>query len=129
MGLEILYPNLSKKLRAHGLSNLEYCVLGPDSCYYARWTNGRTFWEAPAALNKFLTAMATWPSPGRIRAVAFGHDGAFIAAYYRTERPWRVYDYSDLRGHYEGVDKFLNGETRQTIYLDVSSTVKPSSLP
>jgi hypothetical protein len=120
---------LDKKLKAHGLDNLEYCVLGPDSCYYARWKNGRTCWEAPAALSKFLTAMATWPSPGRIRAVAFGHGGAFVAAYYVTEHPQLVYHYQYLRGDYRDLDTFLSKERTKAIYLDVSSTVKPWKLP
>lgn len=118
-GLEVLYPNLGENLKARGLHNLEYCVLGPDTCYYARWKNGVACWAAPLMRSDFLAKL---PSPARITAVAFGRDHAFVAAYCFPDRPRYVHNYHELRGHYKALHKFLSEERTQRIHLDVSST-------
>ena len=119
-GLDASHPHLNSKIQAHGLNNLEYCSIGPDSCYYARWKNGRACWEVPSDLNKWLHERAAEPDSVAIRAVSFGRDDAWIVKFTRASTPL-ICSRRVLRGHYKGLDQFINNPNRPSnLSVDVS---------
>ncbi|KAG7288269.1 hypothetical protein NEMBOFW57_007800 [Staphylotrichum longicolle] len=117
--LEASYPHLGCGIRALGVSDLEYCVLGPRPDFYARWKGGECYYHARDNVRTQLAAI----DGSKIAAVAFGYGGAFIMSY--GFGPETLSYWYNLRGYYPYMDQFMQSHWPVRILVGIYIPVIP----
>ncbi|KAJ5442074.1 hypothetical protein N7445_005081 [Penicillium cf. griseofulvum] len=75
------YPYLAGKLAARGLTDLEFCVLGPNTNSYARWATGAWACQGPVEFNNYMSELANRSDGAKVLALAFGYNNSYVVSF------------------------------------------------
>lgn len=116
------YPRLEAQIDAFGLNNLEYCVLGPQSRYYARWLDGK--WRS--WMNFGDIVQEVHEGSNTIYALGFGYGDSYCLSYGAPGNTKSLGYKYNLHGHYPSLSQFFVDYKNRNISIQ-AVTLHPTS--
>lgn len=110
--LSQLYPDLGEGIKLYGLRKLEFCFLGPDSFFVARWNDGHSRCSLPPTFPRIFEGWS------HIVDVAFGFRQSFLVVYVAPGQK-STFEY-DLKDYYQDLKLFLEQKENKKIDILVS---------
>lgn len=100
------HPHLGATLNFNGLGNLEFCALGTDQFYYARWKGGNlSYWATDEQEALFEECTQEGHS---IIAASFGYGHSIVLSYGFPDKVQKHLGYAyRLQGYYPVLANFL----------------------
>ncbi|KAI8180249.1 hypothetical protein K4K52_003952 [Colletotrichum sp. SAR 10_76] len=116
--LSQLYPDLGEGIKLYGLRKLEFCFLGPDSFFVARWNDGHSRCSLPPTFPRIFEGRS------HIVDVAFGFRQSFLVVYVAPGQK-STFEY-DLKDYYQDLKLFLEQKENKKIDI-LAITLDPNT--